>query len=266
MNNHPPTLISIITPSFNQGQFIEETIKSVLNGGHDNFEHIVIDGGSTDETINILKKYKHLIWVSEPDKGQADAINKGFRMAKGDILAWLNSDDCYTPGALKRVADYFQTQSLDFLYSNLIYIDEHSKEIRRETVSPFNLGAELNCANLIPQPTVFMTRKVWETVGPLDVSYHFTMDVEYWMRAGNKFKITLVGDYLAMFREHSTSKTQAQSEKFYREYRKASIKHGGKFWNPLLKYHLRDNSQKFSLDYFKLIWKEWLYYNEQKRS
>lgn len=100
--------ISIVTPSYNQGQFIEQTIKSVLNQDYKNYEHIIIDGGSTDNTIDILKKYKHLIWISEKDAGQSNAINKGFSMAKGEIFAWLNSDDYYEENIFKSIATYFK--------------------------------------------------------------------------------------------------------------------------------------------------------------
>jgi glycosyltransferase involved in cell wall biosynthesis len=123
--------ISVITPSLNQGKYIEECILSVLNQGYDNFDHIIIDGGSTDNTLTVLRKYKHLIWVSEPDEGQSDAINKGFKMASGEIIGWLNADDRYLPGTFHSVAEYMSRwPDVDLIYGDYRWIDAEGRVIK----------------------------------------------------------------------------------------------------------------------------------------
>src|SRR5688572_25596277 len=133
-------LVSIVTPSYNQGRYIEETIQSVLNQDYPNLEYLVLDGGSTDETLEILKRYEgRLVWISEKDRGQADAINKGFHLAKGRILGWLNSDDTYSPGAIRKVAQYFQThRDVGLLYGEGYHVDTAGKIIERYNTEPFN--------------------------------------------------------------------------------------------------------------------------------
>lgn len=202
-------LVSIVTPSFNQAEFIEETIRSVKNQDYPNIEHIIVDGCSTDGTVDILKKYPHLIWISEPDKGQSDAINKGFRMAKGEILGWINSDDTYFPDTLKTVCEYFILhQDVDMVYGDFNEIDKEGKLIREITPGPFNLVILILIGNCIPQPTVFLRRRVLEKVGDLNIQLRHAMDYEYWIRVSlSGCRIDHIPKKLANFRLHKDSKT-----------------------------------------------------------
>lgn len=186
--------ISIVTPSYNQGGFIERTIQSVLAQDYLNLEYIIIDGGSTDDTVDIIKKYDNRIayWVSEPDKGQADAINKGFKMATGGIVAWLNSDDTYEPEAVKTISEVFKCPEIDLIYGDCNIVDKEDKIIGKMDGGDFRYKKNLfNLICTIPQPATFFRRKILNEIGYLDTSLNLSMDFEYWIRAskaGKKIK------------------------------------------------------------------------------
>jgi glycosyltransferase involved in cell wall biosynthesis len=232
--------VSIVTPSFNQASFIEETILSVQNGGYSNIEHIVVDGGSTDDTISILKKYPHIRWISEPDKGQSDALNKGFAMATGEIIGWLNSDDCYYRNAIETVVETFVTHpNADFVYGNLAIIDEISDLQSLWKVELFDLECQLNDHNMIAQPAAFFTKKLLDQVGPINVSLRYTMDVDLWNRmALSGATMIRVNKVLALFREHGNSKTISEGSLFWKELRATSRFHGSRFYNTMLLRYL----------------------------
>jgi glycosyltransferase involved in cell wall biosynthesis len=206
--------LSIITPSCNQGNFLEQTIQSVLNQDYPNLEYIVVDGGSTDGSVDIIKKYESKLayWVSEKDKGQSDAINKGFRRASGEILAWLNSDDCYLPGTLERVADFFSSYpAVDLVYGDLRLIDGVGRTIGLRKVVPYSYTLALYGLSTIPQPSAFFRRRALDVVGLLDEELHYQMDIEFFLRFGNKgLNIKHLPVPLAMFRLHAQSKTVSQ--------------------------------------------------------
>ncbi|MDQ3190406.1 MAG: glycosyltransferase, partial [Bacteroidota bacterium] len=151
--------ISIVTPSYNQAHFIEEAIESVICQNYTNFEHIVIDGGSTDNTIKVLEKYSHLIWISEPDEGQSDAINKGFKMATGDIIGWLNADDLYLPNTFKEVAKNLKKDEIDAVYGNYKFIDALGR-VTRELVTQNSKKWISLFYCFIPSTTFFFKRKI----------------------------------------------------------------------------------------------------------
>ncbi len=181
--------VSIITPSFNQGHFIERTIMSVLSQDYLNIEYIIIDGVSTDQTIPILEKYQvHLTYISEPDKGQTDAINKGIRMATGDIFAYLNSDDTYPPGSISAAVRYLTITNPDslFVYGEGNYIDTCDTIIKRYPTEPFSMD-NLIRACIICQPTTFWKRKLIEDIGYFNDSLHYCMDYEYWIRVAQGY-------------------------------------------------------------------------------
>jgi glycosyltransferase involved in cell wall biosynthesis len=182
-------LVSIITPSFNSMPYLEENIKSVLSQNYPNFEHIIIDGGSSDGSINTLKSYSHLIWISEKDRGQSHAINKGFAKSKGDIIGWLNSDDTYNPGAIETAVQVFiDNPSVDLLFTDINIIDENGNIIGISRGDAFDLERILTF-NMVKQPTIFMRRKVVDDLSGLNEDLHYVMDQELWLRAGiNKFK------------------------------------------------------------------------------
>lgn len=206
--------ISIITPSYNQGQFIEETILSVLNQAYPNLEYIIMDGGSSDNSVNIIRKYEDRLayWVSEPDKGQSDAINKGFRMATGDILAWINSDDCYAPNAFEIIVDFFEKhKGIGCVYGDIIDIDPNGKILNKKKSICYDYKMLLYSARSIPQPTSFFRKKVIENIGYLDTTLHYQMDFEFFIRMGNcGIKFDNIPKVLALFRLHPDAKNVSQ--------------------------------------------------------
>lgn len=177
--------ISVVTPSFNQAEWIEETLRSVANQGYSDIEHIVIDGGSTDGTLGILERFKPtLSYVqSQPDGGQTDALIQGFGRATGDVMAWLNSDDLYEPGTLVEVADHFRRHPEDrFIYGDATWVDRHGVVLRRQREVGFNRFIWLRTYNYIPQPSTFWRRDLYEEVGGLDPSFDLAMDSDLWIR------------------------------------------------------------------------------------
>jgi glycosyltransferase involved in cell wall biosynthesis len=195
-------LVSVVTPSYNKGTFIEETILSVKNQTYPNIEHIVVDGGSTDGTADILRKYSDsIVWISEPDKGQSDAINKGWRMAKGEILAYLNADDTYMPWAVEVAVNYLaEHPGAGMVHGNCNIINEYG-EVVGPYVQPRFDFVELLCGwCMIAQPAAFLRRQVIDDVGYLDVNLHMAMDYDLWIRIGSEFEIRYIPRLLANFR------------------------------------------------------------------
>jgi glycosyltransferase involved in cell wall biosynthesis len=224
--------VSIVTPSYNQGAFIEKTIESVLSQDYNNIEYFVIDGGSTDETIDILKKYEgRLTWISEKDKGQSDAINKGFRMASGDIVAWLNSDDTYEPGAVSAIVPLFENNpSLGLLYGEGNIINERGEKTGRFTATTrFNLWKLIHVWDYILQPATFFRREALEKCGYLDESLHYVMDWDLWIRLAlySGRDVMYTDRYLANSREYGTTKTSTGGFKRVQEIREMMCRHSG---------------------------------------
>jgi len=225
-NGQPWPRVSIVTPSYNQGRFLEETIRSVLLQGYPQLEYILIDGASTDETREIIDKYARWLayWVSEPDTGQAQAINKGLARAQGDILAWLNSDDLYEPGAVATAAQGLDPRSGSYVvFGDCLFIDEQGKPMHlyRGVDRPF---ADKLCywrGWNIPQPTVFFARQVLEQVGGLDESLRFALDYELFLRFAYHYRFTHTGRVLARYRRHPAAKSGTTSKgtraRFYEE-------------------------------------------------
>jgi len=210
--------ISIITPSYNQGQYIEETIRSVLLQDYPNLEYIIIDGGSTDNSVEIIKKYESYLayWVSEPDEGQTSAINKGFRRATGDIIAWINSDDLYVEGAFYKVAEIFkQNPHFSVIYGNCIFFKENEPEYLHKP-GAFDIKRFV-AGDYIAQPSTFFKRHVIEEIGYLDERFHFSLDYDLLMRLSSKCSIEYVDETFAQFRFHDDSKTISQRFHFLPE-------------------------------------------------
>jgi glycosyltransferase involved in cell wall biosynthesis len=202
--------ISVVTPSYNQGNFLEETILSVLGQGYQNLEYIIIDGGSTDNSVDVIKKYESRLtfWVSEKDKGQSDAINKGFAKATGDIMCWLNSDDMYLPGALKFVAGQLNVLKEELLFGNAFHFKEGTYVSRGSNVVDRSNDLDLRIFDYIIQPSSFWTRKVWELTGPLSVDYHFAFDWEWFIKSREKGATFIPSvKYLSVYRLHQQHKT-----------------------------------------------------------
>ena len=183
---HTPTnpLVSIITPSYNQAKFLEQTIRSVLAQDYQPIEFIIIDGASTDGSLEIIRRFEDrlIFWISEPDQGQADAINKGFNQARGDIVAWLNSDDLYLPGAVSQAVDALQTEpELGMVFGDALTIDTQGRPLNLLAFGDWGL-VELMSFRIICQPAVFMRRAVLDQTGSLDPNYHFLLDHHLWIR------------------------------------------------------------------------------------
>jgi glycosyltransferase involved in cell wall biosynthesis len=177
--------ISVVTPSFNQGRFLRETLDSIHSQGYPNLEHIVIDGGSTDESRDLLVEYDQLLayWVSEKDDGQTDAIARGFERASGEILCWLNSDDVFLPGALAAVGEVFSRRSeVSFLYGDAIWIDENGGFIKEKKEQAFSRFVICWDHNFIPQPSTFWRADLYRRAGGVDRSFNLAMDADLWLR------------------------------------------------------------------------------------
>ncbi|BAU12650.1 family 2 glycosyl transferase [Leptolyngbya sp. NIES-3755] len=215
--------ISIVTPSYQQGEFIEETIRSILLQGHPNLEYIIIDGGSTDGTVEMIRKYEPFLtdWVSERDRGQSHAINKGWERATGEILHFLNSDDLLLPGALGTIAQVFSENPAIQVVSGVCPVKdvELKEELRTKRPRAFDLAYFLLDREGIGQPATFIRREVYEKTGGMDERLHYTLDREYWMRVCLRcpgVQVAQLNQPLAIFRWQSDCKS-AQSEASYCE-------------------------------------------------
>ncbi len=215
--------ITIVTPSLNQGEFIEETIQSVLDQGYPNLEYIIVDGGSTDNTLDVIKKYENRLtyWVSEKDDGQSEAINKGLERASGNLFNWLNADDILEPDALRKVALEFAYKEVEVIHGWCRHFSNKTKEtlaIGRTSVLP---SIEKSMAYYsMGQPSHFYKTEVIRELGGVDNSLHYAMDMDLWFRymaVHGKGKVKFVDDVLSHFRLHEHSKTNKDNLEFKRE-------------------------------------------------
>lgn len=244
--------ITIITPTYNQANYIERTIESILNQNYPNIEYIVMDGGSTDGTIDILKSYgDRIIWSSKKDKGQADAINKGLKIATGEICAYINSDDTYEPDAFKKVAKFFvDNPEKKWVYGKCRIIDENDNEIRKSVTRYKNTMlknysySKLLIENYISQPATFWKNELHSELGLFDESEYHVMDYEFWLRVGSKYPAGVINEYISNFRFYSNSKSGLQTkERFQDELRVAKKYSKG---NAMINF-------LHQLNYFKIV-------------
>lgn len=218
--------LTVVTPSYRQGQFIRATIESVLSQPGVDVQYIVMDGGSEDATVDILKSYgDRLYWVSEPDKGQTDAINKGLRLAEGDVVAYLNSDDVYLPGTLEKVVAVFEAHpEVEVVYGDFHAIDERGELIDRIKTIPYDPEILLYDANYICQPASFYRRSLLEKIGVFDDSLRFLMDYEFFLRASKRGVVfRMIPEALAAIRFHSGCKTLSDGVRPWDEERRRVI-------------------------------------------
>jgi glycosyltransferase involved in cell wall biosynthesis len=201
--------ISVITPSFNQGRYIETTVRSVLDQRYPDFHHIVMDGGSTDETATVLKSYPHVTFVSERDRGQADALHKGLKRIQGGVVGWLNSDDYYAPGTFAAVAECFSDPDVLWAVGNLAYVYESTGEIVSDRSPPISYEGLLRNPDIVRQAPTFFRWEALNAVGGWDASFHMTMDLDLWVRIARIAPPRMVDALWAHFRVHPQQKTSA---------------------------------------------------------
>lgn len=245
--------ISIITPSYNQSVFLERTIQSVITQNYVHFEYIIFDGKSSDSSVDIIKKYeKHLAyWTSEPDKGQSDAINKGFQKAKGDLLCWVNADDILLPNALKKVAEVFKAYpDVNIITGNVVYIDEEDYIQRCIRVPKQRWFFYKHSVGFFTAPALFFKRELYEKVGGLDITLHYSMDIDLW----HKFRLAgarvfHINEYLGGFRVHSSSKTGPRMLKIKRYFEHPET--------TLIRLRYIPNVSKSTIRLFRMMHKVW---------
>lgn len=215
--------IAIVTPSYNQGQFLEETIQSVINQNYHNLEYIIIDGGSTDNSVEIIKKYEDRIayWVSEKDRGQTHAINKGFKKATGEVVNWLNSDDLLEQGALKILAkESEKNPTADFYFGDFSVIGKDGNKLFNRKCAPYQFHALFWGRQLSSQPAVFFRRNLLKRIGYLEESLNFCMDIEFWIRAAcNGAKFHQIKSSLGIARFHGGAKTARLQQVLHDEHK-----------------------------------------------
>lgn len=212
-------LVSIITPSYNQANFLKFTIQSVIQQGYPELEYLIVDGGSKDNSVQIIKNYSNRLswWVSESDSGQAEAINKGFRRATGEIIAWLNSDDLYLPGAIHQAVTALENDSqLGLVFGNAVSIDAKGGLLNPLSFGDWGLN-ELLRFRIICQPAVFMRRSVLEEAGYLDLNYHYMLDHHLWLRIARLAPIKHIHCLMAAARQHPSAKNVSQAPGFGKE-------------------------------------------------
>jgi hypothetical protein len=247
--------ISIVTPSFNQGRFLDECIRSVLDQNYPNLQYVIVDGGSTDESLKVIGRYKDRLswWVSEKDAGQADAINKGFRRCTGDLVAWINADDFYLPGALKLAAEAYRANpGGSFYFGRCLRVDESSIKKGEYVQAPelfFNREAMIYGLNYIAQPATFIHRKRLESVGYLNPGLSWGLDSELWLKLSGVAPAIVIPHLLAASREHGQTKTNNGSFARIEELRQIAAQFSGVEMTPGAMCYFLDTFYKVVLQH-----------------
>ena len=234
-------LVSIVTPSFNQAPYLEATIQSVLSQDYPRLEYIVIDGGSTDGSLEIIRRYARRLahWSSEPDSGQTEAINKGFARAKGEILAWLNSDDLYHPEAVREAVEFLERHpEIGLVYGDADFVDDAGQVVGRFPARQTSLARLRRGYVHIPQQASFFRASLWRLVGPLDPTFYFAMDYDLWVRIAALSPLAYHRRPWAGFRLHRDAKTLSAADQC---------------WPEMLRVHRREGGRRLSILYAKYL-------------
>lgn len=232
-SNRLPT-VTVVTPSYNQADYLEETIRSVLHQDYPHLEYIIVDGGSTDGSVEIIRKYSDKLawWISEPDQGQTDAINKGFAKANGDILAWLNSDDTYLEGAISEAVDYLEANpEVGMVYGDANLINDDGNILGRFPARQTDFRKLMRGFVHIPQQAAFFRAQLWHQVGPLDPTFYFAMDYDLWVRLSQLSTLHYHPRLWANFRLHGGAK---------------SLEADDRCWPEMVRVHRREGGNRFS--------------------
>jgi glycosyltransferase involved in cell wall biosynthesis len=230
--------VSVVTPSLNQSEFIADAIESVLAQQIPELEHIVVDGGSTDRTLDVLARYPHVKLLRDSGRGQSRAVNIGLREAEGEVIGWLNADDRYVPGAIaSALAAFDREPTAGVVYGNAQLIDERGAVLGEIRSGPFDLRRQLNGINGIPQPAAFIRAWVFDRVGFLDERLDYVMDYELWLRAARVTRLVWVDETWAQFRSHLGSKSVGRWEAFWPEARAVARSYGGPFFSEAWRLH-----------------------------
>ncbi|MCU0488245.1 MAG: glycosyltransferase [Anaerolineales bacterium] len=234
---NPTPLVSIVTPSYNQARFIEETIQSVLGQDYPRIEYLIVDGGSTDGSVEIIRRYADRLgwWVSERDQGQTDAINKGFARANGEILAWINSDDTYLPQAVSQAVAALQSHpQAGMVYGDANLIDEHGAVLGKFPARQTDYRRLRQGYVHIPQQAAFFRADLWRKIGPLDPTFYFAMDYDLWVRLAGQAPLVYTPQLWANFRLHQTGKSVVSDDRCWPEMMRVHYREGGSWFSPLV--------------------------------
>jgi glycosyltransferase involved in cell wall biosynthesis len=237
MPMNPTPLVSIVTPSYNQARFIEETIQSVLGQDYPRIEYLIVDGGSTDGSVEIIRRYADRLgwWVSERDQGQTDAINKGFARANGEILAWINSDDTYLPQAVSQAVAALQSHpQAGMVYGDANLIDEHGAVLGKFPARQTDYRRLRQGYVHIPQQAAFFRADLWRKIGPLDPTFYFAMDYDLWVRLAGQAPLVYTPQLWANFRLHQTGKSVVSDDRCWPEMMRVHYREGGSWFSPLV--------------------------------
>ncbi len=246
----PSPLVTVVTPSFNSKQFIETTIRSVVEQEYPNVEHIVVDGGSTDETLELLAAFPHLRIISEPDDGQTDALIKGFALAEGEVLAWLNSDDFYYPGAISSAVEVLEATGAALVHGGCDVVDESGDILENRSALPFDFQRELEWGSKIMQPAAFFTREAYERCGGFDPSVLYAMDYDLWLKLGKAFPVHQIDRTFAAFRVRSGQRSAEAA--VMPEVRRVARKHGAPFLSWRYLYHSETRHPRLAPHLYRL--------------